>query len=295
MPQDLRRGLPWGFASAVWIAAFSVPWKLASQYGSAQVNTLILLATAAILSTALMAAQQRSLPRPTGFDLQVALGLAVLTLAGNLASAEAISRISPALLTVTQRAEVILVALIAWPVIGERIDGRFWIAVAIAGAGLWILYDPFSGMAVAEARGSGLGFALAATVCFASMAVLTRKVVHRIDVVAVNGLRLWMAVLLWFMANGIPAELFDIGRSQLFFAALTGFAGPFAGRLCLMQSSRYLEARTVTLATLVAPPLTLVFAYIALGDVPTADELLGGGLILVGVAVPILGWAVRRY
>lgn len=294
MPQDLRRGVPWALAAAFGIAGFSVPWKLASGYGAPAVNTLILLLTAAVCSTLLTAAQQRSLPRPTRFDLKVALGLAVFTLAGNLASAEAIDHISPALLTVTQRGEVILVALIAWPVIGERIDRRFWLAVAIAAVGLWMLYDPSSDAGVSEARSRGLGFALASTVCFASMAVLTRRVIHRIDAVAVNGLRLWMAVLLWFATNGVPPELAEAQGPQVAYAALAGFAGPFAGRLCLMTSARYLEARLVTLATLAAPPLTLVLAYFVLGDVPLANELLGGGLILLGVAVPILGWLAAR-
>ena len=120
------------------------------------------------------------------------------------------------------------------------------------------------------------------------MAVITRKFVHRFDTVSVNALRLWLAVALWFAWNGFPDELFEIGTEQAGFTFLAAFFGPFMGRLCMMTSARYIEARITTLATLAAPPLTLALAYVVLSDLPSAREIQGGVLMLFGISIPIL-------
>ncbi len=286
MPQDQRRGLLWAFGASLGIAGFAVPWKLANQGGETAVNTLILLGSAALFSTLLSSIQNRGLPRFGRFDFFFAAALATFTLVGNLASGLAIAEISPALLTVVQRGEIIVVALLAWPLIGERINRSFWVGALIAACGLWILQSPLEGGH--PGRATGVAWAAFSVLCFSTMAVLTRKYVQRIDTVAVNGLRLWMAVLLWFIPNGLQPVLAELPTEQIAMAALAGFCGPFAGRLCMMNAARYLEARITTLATLLAPPLTLFLAFVVLSDLPTLRECIGGAVMLAGVAVPIL-------
>jgi len=282
---DHHRGILWALCSALGIAAFVVPWKLASQLGEARINTLLLLVAAAIFTSLLTTYQQRSFPTFRPFDLRIAAALAVCTLVGNLASANAIQLISPAMLTVVQRSEVIFVALLAWPLIGERIDGSFWLGAAVAGAGLLLLQGPLT---VGEPRAAGMALAVASAICFGSMAVITRKFIHRFDTVSVNALRLWLAVALWFVWNGFPDALYDITTRQLGLTALAAFFGPFMGRLCMMISARYIEARITTLATLAAPPLTLGIAYAVLSDLPSTREIQGGIVMLIGISIPIL-------
>ena len=288
MPDDHRRGIYWALGATIGIAVFVIPWKIANTLGDTRVNTLILLSAAAVFTTALGGLQHRSVLRFRSFDFGFAIALAALTLLGNLASAAAIARLSPALLTVVQRSEVILVALLAWPLIGERIDRRFVIGASIAGCGLVVLQDPFSSE---THRATGMALALVSAICFGTMAVLTRKFIARIQLVSVNALRLWLAVGLWFAFNGIPEALFEISPAQACCACLAAFFGPFLGRLCMMTSARYVEARITTLATLAAPPLTLALAYIVLGDLPQTREILGGLVMLVGISIPILKWA----
>jgi drug/metabolite transporter (DMT)-like permease len=285
MSSEHRRGLLWALGAALGIAAFNIPWKLASEHGSASANALLLLFAAAVFNTILTAAHQRELPRFSALDLKLAVALACLTLVGNFLSAGAIRSLQPALLTVTQRSEIILVALLAWPVIGERVDRLFWIAASVAGVGLVILHDP---RGVAEARATGVTLGLLSAVCFAGMAVLTRRFIHGINVIAVNALRLWLSVLLWFAVGEAGAVLSAITPAQAAYTGLAAFCGPFAARLCMMNSARYLEARITTLMTLAAPPLTLLLAFFVLGDLPGPRDLLGGSVILLGIALPIL-------
>ncbi len=126
------------------------------------------------------------------------------------------------------------------------------------------------------------------------MNITTRKFIRHIDPVSINALRLWLAIAMWFAWYGTPDVLFEISAPQAFYASLAAFFGPFLGRLCSMNSARYIEARYTTLAMLAAPPLTLLFAYVILSDLPNTREILGGAIMLVGIAFPIWGWTRTR-
>lgn len=285
MHEDRRRGVFWALGAAVGIAGWAVPWKLASAEGAASANALLLLGFAAVLNTLynrLRPGRRRGLTR---VDWGLAAALAAATLLGNLASAEAIRGLSPALLSVAQRCEIILVALMAWPLVGERPDRPFWLGAALAVGGLVILQPPFG---AADARALGLAWAGLSVVAFSSMAVLTRRFIHLVEPASINGLRLWLSVLMWFAWHGVPPALLEITPAQAGYTSLAAFCGPFAGRLAMMTSARYLEARLTTLATLAAPPLTLLLAMLVLSETPTSREIIGGLVMLVGVAIPVL-------
>lgn len=285
------KGIAWALGGAFCTVGFAIPWKVASQHGDSTTNTLILLCAAAAFNSLLTVSQKRSFPTFRRFDVQVAVALAVFTLLGNLASGYAIALVSPALLVVVMRGEVIIVALLASAVLSERIDGRYWIGAAIAAFGLFLLNDPFNEV---DPINDGVAWAVAAALSFSSMSIVTRKFIHRIDTVSVNALRLWLAIGFWFAFNGIPEELRQINGPQVLHASLAAFFGPFLGRLCLMTSARYVEARFTSLATLSAPPLTLLLAWILLDDLPLAHEVHGSVIMLLGISIPLLGWMRAR-
>jgi drug/metabolite transporter (DMT)-like permease len=276
----------WALGAAVAIAGWAIPWKLANAEGPASSNALLLLAFAAAFNSLYNRVRPGADVRFTGFDWLLATALAALTLLGNLASAEAIRWLSPAVLTLALRGEIVLVALLAWPLVGERPDRVFWLGAAVAAAGLVILQTPVEAV---DVRTPGFAWAGLAVAAFSSMVVLTRRFIHRFDPARINGLRLWLSVALWFACYGIPPALREVTPSQAFYASLAAFCGPFAGRLSMMVSARYLEARLTTLATLAAPPLTLALGVILLSDTPTPRELVGGLVMLVGIALPVLG------
>lgn len=284
-----RRGVLWALGAAVGIAGWAIPWKLASAEGEASANALLLLASAAVLNALFNGVQRsvRGTPRRRlgRVEWGLALALAAATLVGNLASAQAIRGLSAALLSVAQRFEIVLVALMAWPLVGERPDRPFWLGTGVAAAGLVLLQAPFD---LGDARAQGLAWAGGSVVAFSSMAVLTRRFIHRVDPARVNGLRLWLSVGLWFAWYGMPPALLEVTPAQALYTGLAALCGPFAGRLAMMTSARYLEARLTTLATLAAPPLTALLALLVLAETPTLRELCGGLLMLAGIAIPVL-------
>lgn len=281
----------WALGAAVGIAGWAVPWKLASAEGAASANALLLLTFAATFNSLYNRLRPGRSRRLTLVDWSLASALAALTLLGNIASAQAIRELSPALLTVTQRSEIILVALLAWPLVGERPDRPFWIGAAVAAVGLVIVQLPFE---ASGARAQGFAWVGLSVVAFSGMAVLTRRFIHQVDPARVNGLRLWLAVLLWFAYYGFPPALLEVTPAQAGYTSLAAFCGPFAGRLSMMTSARYIEARLTTLGTLAAPPLTLLLAALVLSETPTHREVIGGLVMLVGIAIPVLGHTRSR-
>ena len=130
--------------------------------------------------------------------------------------------------------------------------------------------------------------ALLAATCFSLMAVTTRRFIHRIDPVVVNAVRLWFAVALWFVFN--PRPIFaQIPSEQILYAGLAALLGPFFARICLMISARHVEARVTALVNLTGPELTLVLAFFILSDWPKPHELVGGAIVVSGIAVPMIG------
>jgi len=288
---DRRLGLAWAFASAVGGAVMVIPWKLANAAGDPAHSVLLLLGVAAIANTGLVVGQR---VRAGSLRLQIGRGevavaalIACFTLLGNLASARAIQELSPALLNVLLRADVLFVAFFGSWLLAERVERRFWLGAAIAVAGLVVLQGPLPATGLMGLLRSGTGMAIAAAACFSGIAIATRRFIHRIDPVAVNAIRLWLAVGLWFAFNAWP-DWSALPRDQVIYSTIAAIAGPFLGRLGLMISARYIEARVTTLATLSTPALTLVLAFVLLSDWPENHQLVGGAIMIAGISIPLL-------
>lgn len=278
-------------------AAFLVPWKAATAHGEPELAVLVMLATAAMFNSGLALVQTvRKARSPTGASWRttgwVALVFALLTLVGNHASAHAISLISGALLAVVQRCEVLLVAVVGALLLRESVRPAFWIGSGIAVLGLWVLEQPGTGGDAFDPLGVLMGLGSAA--CFGSMVLLARGYSERLHLLPFNAIRLWLSVGLWFAVERRLPGTSELPAGLLLNAGLAGFFGPFLARLSLLLSARHLPANVTALTALATPIMTLGMSYLTLGNLPTTRELLGGGIMLVGIAVPLLAVAVGQ-
>jgi probable blue pigment (indigoidine) exporter len=264
------------------VAAFVVPWKMATPHGDESSAVLILLTSAAILNSILLLFTRRTGRRVSSAALKLTAILAVLTLVGNFASAAAIERISAPLLSVMQRSEVLVVALMAWVVLRERPHALFWAGAAVAAAGFGYMQQGEGGLDTL-----GLVYGVSSAVAFGSMTVAVRHYIQGIDAVFVNALRLWASVGLWLVVQGGLPDAESFNSTQIFYVAIAALAGPFLGRLCTMQSSRYLEARFTSLILLSAPVLTVPIAWVFIGTIPTNRVLVGSAVMMAGIAIPV--------
>ena len=277
-------------------ACFLVAWKEAVQHASPSLAVLVMLTFAATLNSAGALLWMLRSPGPvTAVSIRdttlLAAVLALFTLGGSWASAEAVSRISGACLAVVQRCEVIWVALLGALLLGEQVRASFWLGTLIAGSGLVVLQWP-----ELDSRGldaAGVLFGLGSALCVGSITVLARRYIRRVQPVVLNALRLWFGVGLWFVVERRLPGRSELSATSLLYAGLAGFFGPFLARVGVLLSSRDLPARDTALASLAIPLITVLLDFAFFAELPSARELEGGALVLVGVALPIAAMLCR--
>jgi drug/metabolite transporter (DMT)-like permease len=180
---------------------------------------------------------------------------------------------------------VLFVALLGRAILSERVTLRFWIGAVVAAVGLSLIHGTPSGSAAADRLGMSLAVGSAA--CWGLMAVYTRKYIHRIRPVAVNALRLWISIALWFAVH-LRLPHLPMRWDFVVFCAVAGAFGPYLSRTALMHALAYISPTKTTLIGLLTPAFTIVPALFVFGTVPTGRELLGSVIMIAGVAIPVL-------
>jgi drug/metabolite transporter (DMT)-like permease len=285
---DSRRGLVFSFAGALCSALYLFPYKRAAAFAPAHVLAFALLVVAALLTSAVAVVEaRRASPAPRrARDILWGTSalLAIVTITGNWCGAQAVSRLEPAIASVLLRTEVVFVGGLAALLLGERLTPALGLGALTALFGLVVMRWPLR----LDAPGEGAAWALGAAASFGLMQVATRRVIEHISPLAVNALRLWLAVALLALVPGTLGGALAAGPHFWCFISAAGLFGPCLGRLCIMYSLRTLRAAHSALLLLLAPVLAFVIGYIGWGTLPTASEVGGGALMLVGIALPSL-------
>lgn len=268
-------------------ACFLIAYKLASGLGDPTDATLVMLLSAATFNSLTSIAQDRGRLRPPTDRVSwlLAIGLSLLTLLGNELAVEAVHRISAPLTSVLQQTQVLFVALFGRMVLNDRVSFRFWLGTGVAAAGLVLIQGAPS--ASFESDRAGMALAVGSSVCWGLMAVYTRKYIHRIRPVAVNALRLWLSVGLWFAVHRRLPQL-PMRPDFVAYCALAGAFGPYISRTALMHALAYVSPTRTTLIGFSTPAITLLPAFFVFGTVPTLRELTGSLIMIAGIAIPVL-------
>jgi len=287
-----RLGASLSALSAFLAAAFFVPYKASTAHGAVDVLVIALLLPAAVFNT-VTALSNRS--TPIRFD-RTAIGVAILlaggTVAGNVCATEALSRLDAGITSLILQTQILFVSLASWLVLRERITSRFILGTIIAGGGFAVVR--LAGGGTVAASSTGAFYALGAAFSFGMMHVITRKYITRIQPVPVNALRLWMAVLLLLMLPGRANGLFELSSTAWLLAGTAALFGPFMARICIMYAVKHIPASYSTLITITTPVFAFALEFIFLGTAPSPVELLGGVIVLGGVAIPVMELARRQ-
>lgn len=299
MHSATRRGLTLSVASAFCGAANLVFYKAAGAGASRQAVVLVALIWAALFNTAAAVGwRRRALPRDL-LSILVAVGLGVLTLLANLAVIRALAVLDPALTSVMTHTQVLFVTLIGWVLLRERVTIRFALGIALALAGIAVMRLPGSlsldAALITAASAPGIGWALAAALTWSLMQVISRKVSHRIDPISVNTLRLWSAVAMVACVPGTLHAGATLGPRIWLLAAGAALAGPFLARTLLMYAVRHIPASQSTAMTLVGPVFTFILGFLVFGTTPSRIEIIGGGIVLTGIALPLADLARTQH
>ncbi|TVR43083.1 MAG: EamA family transporter [Planctomycetota bacterium] len=239
----------------------------------------------------LLALWRRDQRRYSQLTLLLALLFALFTLLGNLAMVASLSQVHPALTATLVQTQVIMVIVGELIFLGGRLSRGIVLGGLLGLLGFVVLQEPWRGSWQGPVWWGAL-WALVAAACFSTMLLVTKAVIQRVDIFGLNMLRLWLAALILGCWPGALEGALAFSPWLWLLALLAGLAGPTLGRLHLMLAVRHISASQAKLITLSTPAFALVMGWLAFADWPTSSQLLGGGIILAGVALPL--WELWR-
>jgi drug/metabolite transporter (DMT)-like permease len=183
------------------------------------------------------------------------------------------------------------VLVLAWPILGERIQGWSWVAVLLAAAGLVFILEPWGLRTSLPAKLAAVG----AGVCWALGVVLFKRLHNRAPVDAVN-FTFWQMVLglvpMVAFAAATHSRPIDWTPEFIGLTLFLGILGTAGGWMAWFYVLRRLPAGVTSMSSLAIPVIAIAGSALQLGERPAAPELTG--MVLVTAALAIVSWDTIR-
>ncbi|TMJ83719.1 MAG: DMT family transporter [Alphaproteobacteria bacterium] len=246
------------------------------------------LATAALLTLALV--QRRSI------RMRGAMAWAHLVVAGclNIAGFTLFTAFAQ-VATATSRVAIlaytmpIWAALLAYPVLGERLSVARGVSLLLGTVGLAVLIYPLMG----SSDLIGLVFALAAAVSWATGTVYLKWARIETDPIAVAIWQLVVGFLVTVAGVLIVEGLWPVHPRALWGLAFSSLIGCAFAYLLWFEIVRRLPATAASLGVLSVPVVGIVASVLILGERPTVADMVGSAFILAAAAGVLLAPAAR--
>ncbi len=183
--------------------------------------------------------------------------------------------------------------LLAWPILGERINLTRGIALILCALGIVVLISPLAGAGVPPS----LLFAVAAGVSWAAGTVYLKWAKIEGDPVAIAGWQLATSVAVLLAATPIFEGPLHLWPMQWRTILALGFAGMVGSGLCYFlwfEIVRRLPTAMASLGVLCSPVIGIIASAIVLGERPTIYDYIGCALIFAAAACVLIVPAERK-
>ncbi len=273
--------LLWGYN---WVAM-----KIALRYAGVFDFTALRIALATVMLFAMTAAMRRPL-KLRAWKAAVAVG-AVQTGAFLICSMWALSLGGAGRTSVLVFTMPFWTLIFAWLILGERMRGLQWLAVALAFAGLMLIVAPW------DLQGSLAG-SLAAVLAGAMWAlgsVLSKKMVPKnsVDLVSFSAWQMLVATFPIALAAWIvPSQPMQWTTEYTAYFVYATVFGTVLGWFLWFYALNHVSAGVASLNALAIPVIAVVAAWVQLGERPPPGEL--AGMLLIGGALALLGVVSQR-
>lgn len=170
-------------------------------------------------------------------------------------------------------------ALLGWIFLRERVSARTWLAIAIAVIGVTVIFS----QDFTSSGSLGMIFAGLMMIFYSSTIVLVRlqQGADMMALCALSGLVLATAIAP-FVGS------FQISLHDLLICVGLGVVQVGLGLWLITKGAEFVPTAQVSLLALLEVVLSPIWVWLGVGEVPTTMSLLGGGIVIVGVAVQAL-------
>lgn len=168
----------------------------------------------------------------------------------------------------------LLSALLSLLVLREAVPLRTWVSIAIAGAGIAVIFA--EGIAGGSWFGEFFAFLTALTLAVQFVLIRKAKTLNFVPTIGIGGVL--AAVVMLFVTDP-----FEVPVSDYWLLALMGFVVQPIAFAAINLAPRYLPAPEVGLIMLLETVLGPLWVWVFLNEVPSRVTFVGGGLVLVAL------------
>lgn len=166
----------------------------------------------------------------------------------------------------------------------DKPGSRFWLGTLIALLGMIVLigFDAFLGLRLDK----GFALAVLSGILYASYLLISKTVLNRMDILSFMTINMAVSSLYLFLICIIfdqPIAGFDTSIWIVF--GIQGLVCQLIGWLALNYAVQKMDAKSVSLSLLSQAGVTGFFAWAFIGETITAQMIIGGIIILLGIAI----------
>jgi drug/metabolite transporter (DMT)-like permease len=197
-----------------------------------------------------------------------------------------IGAVGAGLATVLGNLQVLVVAVVAWWLLGERPHAGLVAAVPVLLLGVTLVSGALGGQTYGRDPRLGVVLGLATSVAYACFLLVLRSGTR--DLRRLAGPLLWAsasAAVCAALVGGVLGELAVPDGRSLAWLALLALTAQVCGWLLITSSLPRLPAALTSVLLLAQPAGALAISYVVLDEAPTAVQLGGAGAILAGVVL----------
>jgi len=178
------------------------------------------------------------------------------------------------------------VMLFAWPILGEKVQGWQWLAVVFALFGIVLILDPLN----LKADGFSMFLALCSSISWAISAIISKKLHQKLPDLDLLNLTAWPLLLgsipIVVLAFLLPAPPIQWTSTFINTVLFSVFLSGSAAWVLWIYALQRLQTGVASMATLLAPVIGVLSAWLQLGEVPLKNELIG--MCLIGISLVII-------
>jgi len=182
-----------------------------------------------------------------------------------------------------------MAALLGWIILREPVRPATWAAIAVAGAGMFVMVR--DGLAGGETAGNLA--ALLSAFGFAAFTLTLRwgRLEDMMPAVVLGGL---FSMAVAGVVLGVRAEVLAVPAQDIVISAAMGAGMLATGMALYTLGSRVVPGAELTLLSMVEVLLAPVWVWLVLGETASAGTFLGGGILLVAIAGNALSGLRRK-